>query len=154
MGRPTKYQAAFAKQAEKLCKLGATDEELAEFFEIDVATLDRWKVKYSGFRGALKLGKDKADAEVAEKLFRRATGYSCPDVDIRVIRGKIVKTPLVKHYPPDTVAAIFWLKNRQRKKWRDKVETGITDGDGNDIPVVIFKIPENGRSSQTPAADH
>lgn len=28
----------------------------------------------------------------------------------------------IEHYPPDTTAAIFWLKNRQPAKWRDKKE--------------------------------
>lgn len=36
--------------------------------------------------------------------------------------------------------AIFALKNMG---WKDKVETGITDKDGND--VTIFQIPDNGR---------
>jgi hypothetical protein len=38
------------------------------------------------------------------------------------VHGEIVMTPTVKRYPPDTAAAIFWLKNRQRAKWRDKIE--------------------------------
>jgi hypothetical protein len=29
---------------------------------------------------------------------------------------------LTKHYPPDTTAAIFWLKNRRPSEWRDKVD--------------------------------
>jgi len=34
--------------------------------------------------------------------------------------------PTVKHYPPDTTAAIFWLKNRQPAKWREKQEVETT----------------------------
>jgi hypothetical protein len=34
--------------------------------------------------------------------------------------GRITITPLKKHYPPDTTACIFWLKNRQPQQWRDK----------------------------------
>ena len=30
-----------------------------------------------------------------------------------------------KHYPPDSTAAIFWLKNRQPKVWRDRVEQKV-----------------------------
>jgi hypothetical protein len=145
-GRPTLYKSAFNKQAEKFCKLGATDEELADFFECDVATLNRWKIKYPTFRASIKKGKDFADAEVADLLFQRATGYSHPEIDIKVIKNKIVKTKLIKHYPPDTAAAIFWLKNRQKSKWRDKIEHGLTDGNGKDVnPVYVFRLPENGR---------
>lgn len=35
--------------------------------------------------------------------------------------------PTIKHYPPDTVAGIFWLKNRQPDKWREKQEIAIED---------------------------
>lgn len=136
MARPTKYKAEYAEQALKLCRLGATDVELADFFEVSPATIDSWKRDHKEFLGSIKKGKDFSDAEVADRLFKRATGYSHPEVDIRVIEGEIVQTPLVKHYPPDTPAAIFWLKNRQRGKWRDKVEVDNTSSDGSMSPVT------------------
>ena len=40
MERPTKYQSEYAEQAERLCKLGMTDEELAEFFGCGKYRLD------------------------------------------------------------------------------------------------------------------
>jgi len=144
-GRPTKYQISYNRQAYKLCLLGATHLELADFFEVSEDTIYEWKKVYSKFSEAIKKGKEIADSEVADKLFKRATGYSHPDVDIKVIDDKVVTTKLTKHYPPDTAAAIFWLKNRQKKKWRDKIEHGLTDGDGNDVPVTIFQLPDNGR---------
>ena len=36
--------------------------------------------------------------------------------------GKPVTVKYTEHYPPDTTALVFWLKNRQRGRWRDKVE--------------------------------
>lgn len=145
-GRPTSYKQEYCEQAEKLCKLGATDAEMADFFEVSEQTLNDWKTKHPEFLESIKKGKIIADAEIAEKLYHRAIGYEHPDVDIRVIGGEIVTTELIKYYPPDPVAAIFWLKNRQKKKWRDKIEHGLTDGEGNDVnPVTIFQIPDNGR---------
>ena len=44
------------------------------------------------------------------------------DTDIRVVNGEIVITPIVKYYPPNATSLIFWLKNRQSAKWRDKTE--------------------------------
>ena len=67
-----------------------------------------------------------ADAEVSDRLYQRAMGFVAPDIDIRVIENRIVETPLEKYYPPDTTAAIFWLKNRQKDKWRDKQEVEHT----------------------------
>ena len=82
---------------------------------------------------SLKLPTRCACSEVSASLYQRALGYSHDDVDIKVVRGKIVKTKIRKHYPPDTTAAIFWLKNRQKHNWRDKQEHGFTDLDGKDI---------------------
>lgn len=41
-GRPTRYKAEYAEQAYKLCLLGATDEQIAWFFDVTVATLAQW----------------------------------------------------------------------------------------------------------------
>ncbi|MDG6346377.1 helix-turn-helix domain-containing protein [Glaesserella parasuis] len=119
-GRPTKYKSEYTTQVEKLCLLGATDKDIADFFDVDEATINRWKLEHSDFCESIKKGKMLADANVAERLYKRALGYEAPDIDIRVIENQIVETPLIKHYPPDPTSAIFWLKNRQPDKWRDK----------------------------------
>jgi len=150
-GRPTKYKPAFNTQAYKLCLLGATDKELAEFFEVQESTVNNWKIEYPRFLESLKRGKLKADAIVAEKLFRRATGYSHPDIDIKVINDKIVKTPLIKNYPPDTTAAIFWMKNRRKDNWRDKQVIdidldGMSEEDAKKVAKYI--LDEHKKNSQ------
>ena len=33
--------------------------------------------------------------------------------------GKIIEHKYIEHYPPDTTAALFWLKNRRPDRWRD-----------------------------------
>lgn len=149
VGRPSKYKPEYAEQAKKLCMLGHTDKELAAFFEVSEQTLNAWKQAYPEFLESLKCGKDLVDAEVAAKLFHRATGYEHPEDDIRVVNGQIVITPTIKHYPPDTTAAIFWLKNRQRDKWRDKPEA---DGD-EDAPVLPVKVVVNVVDARADDAD-
>lgn len=135
MARPSKYKPEFAEQARKLCLLGATDKELSDFFEVSESTLNLWKQEHKEFSESLRAGKSEADAEVAEKLYRRALGYSHDAVkivaDARTKEEHIVH--FTEHYPPDTTAAIFWLKNRQRDKWRDKSERELTGADGGPI---------------------
>lgn len=42
---------------------------------------------------------------------------------------KRIKLGLIeKDVPPDTTAAIFWLKNRKPEEWRDKHETELSGG--------------------------
>lgn len=141
MPRPTKYKKEFAEQARKLCLLGATDKSLAEFFEVTESTINKWKLEHNEFSESIKKGKEIADAEVASKLFHRATGYEHKEDDIRAVNGEIVITPTVKHYAPDTTAAIFWLKNRQKDNWRDKQDHEHTGKDGG--PIETKDLSQN-----------
>ena len=56
MARPTKYQEAYAEQARKLCLLGYTDAELADFFEVSESTINKWKLDYPEFSKKKKKG--------------------------------------------------------------------------------------------------
>lgn len=125
-GAPTKYKEEYNEQVYKLCLLGAIDDQIADFFDVCVDTVNEWKKVYPEFSASIKRGKQFADAEVANSLFNRAKGCQHPDVDLKMYEGQIIETEIVKHYPPDTTAAIFWLKNRQPKDWRDKQEQAIT----------------------------
>lgn len=120
-GRPTKYKEEYSEQVFKLCLLGSTDKDLADFFNVDVATVNRWKKDHPEFCESLKAGKEEADAKVAESLYNRALGYSHPDTKFATHEGQITdREEYTKHYPPDPTSAIFWLKNRQKVNWRDK----------------------------------
>lgn len=138
-GRPTKYDPKYNRQAYRHCLLGATDEELAIFFEVDLSTINLWKLTWPKFSESIKKGKSDADEKVAESLFKRANGYSHPDVDIKIYDGEIITTKLTKHYPPDTTAAIFWLKNRQKKNWRDKTEVDNNIKIGKDLEDETYE---------------
>jgi len=119
-GRPSKFREEFIEQGRKLAQLGATDREAAEFFEVAESTLHLWKHQHPEFSEALKVGKDAADDRVEQSLYRRALGYSHDAVKIMTVDGSVVHERYVEHYPPDTTAAIFWLKNRRKGEWRDK----------------------------------
>jgi hypothetical protein len=68
-----------------------------------------------------------ARAEAAEairmerSLYMRGVGYSYDAVKIFMPAGakKPVYAPYIEHIPPDTTAAIFWLKNRDPAHWRE-----------------------------------
>ena len=121
-GAPSLYQPKFAAMAEKACQAGFTDLELSDLLGVSVRTINAWKVAHVEFAAALKAGKSEADERVVRSLYARANGYEHDEVDIRVVGGEIVQTEIRKFYPPDTTAAIFWLKNRKPGEWRDKVE--------------------------------
>lgn len=121
-GRPTDYRPEFPEQAEKLCQLGATDIEIADFFEVDVRSIYRWKHAHPNFSDALKAGKEAADERVKRGLYQRAVGYSFESEKVFQYEGAVVRAPIREHVPPDPGAAMNWLKNRQPSEWRDKRE--------------------------------
>jgi len=122
-GRPADYDAKKTpKQAAELCQRGFTDQQIADFFQVSVRTIYRWKATHKEFCQALKVAKDVADDWVERSLYHRAIGYEHDDVDIRAVDKELVMTPIRKYFPPDAASAIFWLKNRRPEQWRDRVE--------------------------------
>lgn len=125
-GRPPKYRAEFVDVARRLTQvLGSTDREVAAFLGIDDSTLYRWKHTHPEFCEALKTGKDVSDDRVEHSLYRRAVGYSHDAVKVFNNNGESLVVPYTEHYPPDTTAAIFWLKNRRPAEWRERIEKDI-----------------------------
>ena len=135
------YDPSVAIQARKLCELGATDIEVADFFELDVATIYRWKIEYPDFCDSMKAGKDAADDRVEKSLYNRAVGYSYPAVKIMAVGGKVKQVPYREHVPPDPGAATKWLSARRKEQWRDKPDSGIPAGE---LRIIIENDPDAG----------
>lgn len=125
-GRPSEYDKQYAKQAQKLCELGATDKDIGAFFGVSDRTIRTWKTTYADFSKALTVGKKVADDQVERSLYTRALGYSHESQKIFNNNGVPLVVDFVEHYPPDTTACIFWLKNRRRDEWRDKHDIDVS----------------------------
>lgn len=138
-GAPSPYKPEYCEQAQKLCQLGATDREVADFFEVDERTIYRWKHAHPEFCQALKVGKEVADERVEQALYRKAIGYKHDAVKIFNDQGSPLVVDYVEHVAPDTTACIFWLKNRKRAEWRDKVDHELTGKDGAPLVQLISK---------------
>lgn len=134
-GRPTDYRDDYASQAQKLAQLGATDQEVADFFGVDVRTIYRWKHDHEEFCQSLKTGKEVADERVERSLYQKAIGYEQDEVKIFMPASaeKPVYAPYRAKVAPDTTAAIFWLKNRRKADWRDKIDHELSGPDGGPI---------------------
>ena len=76
---------------------GLTEEQIANNMGIDRTTLWNWKKKDANIFNALKRNKDIVDFEVENALLKNA------------MEGNVT-------------AQIFWLKNRKKLEWREKVE--------------------------------
>lgn len=124
---------------------GLTNEQIMKNLGIGRDSFYRYKDKYSEFSDALKKGKEIADIEVENALFKRAIGYRYKEKikEVKEIDGK--KTVFIKEVekemPGDVAAQIFWLKNRKSSKWKDKQDIDIED---NNVSITIQGVKRNG----------
>lgn len=110
---------------------GLTDVEMSAKMGITRETLRTWKNTYSAISDTLKKNKEIVDTVVESALLDKCTGcyvdkelaFKCKEVyydeEGRRCEREEIKTVMVKDYiPPETMAMLAWLNNRQSKKWR------------------------------------
>ena len=107
---PTKRTRA---TVESMSGYGIPQEEIARVIGIQEKTLRKH------YREELDTAATKANAKVAESLYKKATGW------------KRNGAPEDERMPPDTTAAIFWAKTRM--KWKDTSALEVTGADGGPI---------------------
>jgi hypothetical protein len=131
-GRPTTYKPENAEIARQACMAGATNDTLAERFEVCRRTIDNWIATIPEFSAAVRQGREVADEAVVSALFARATGMEQRMTKVFCHRGQPVTANYVAYLPPDVRACIFWLRNRRPEQWRENrllVEEKDDDGD-------------------------
>ena len=122
VGRPTLYKPEYAEQAYKLCQLGATDIELAKFFNVSLDTIHEWSNVNEEFSESRKVGKKACDDRVERSLYQKALGFTREAEKVVIIDDVPVKVKYEEYVPPSDTAMIFWLKNRRKDQWRDRHE--------------------------------
>lgn len=139
----TVYNDDFPRQAYKLALFGATNAEMADFFEVEERTIDGWMNKHKEFRKQVKAGKLAADSEVAYKLFGRATGVS-------VTKQKVLSDGSVVDYkeelPADVRAAETWLMCRtknNRAQWVPKNDVQVGGDKDNPLAFILGDIAKD-----------
>ena len=135
-GRPTRYKKEYNEQARKLCLLGYTDAELADFFDVQESTINNWKKKHPDFLESIRAGKAFADMDVVESLHKSTQdrtvierkAFKVKEKWVHEETGKIIERESIVYadeeriIPSDTKSIQFWLKNRQPQHWREKQE--------------------------------
>lgn len=120
-----KYDAWLTKeglsQLRGWARAGLTNTQIAHNCGISRDTLDAWCKRFPGISDTLKAGKEVADLEVENAMYRSAVGFAYEEKTFeRKLDGEMVHTRTVsKQALPNTTAQIFWLKNRKRDVWKD-----------------------------------
>lgn len=120
----SQYQPGFSARAQDYCLLGATNDELATFFNVSVQSIEAWIVEIPRFAKAIRLGREGADSRVARALYRRAVGMTVKKEKAFNVAGTLQTIVVKEELPPDTAAAQTWLGNRAKTKWRTSQSGG------------------------------
>lgn len=112
---------------------GLTEEKIAkECIGVGYTTFREWKSRFPALAAALKKGKEPADIEIEDALYKSAHGYTVtetveeiytsgekgPDGQYKVTGRHIRK--ITREVPPNVTAIIYWLNNRKPEKWRNR----------------------------------
>ncbi len=145
-GQPTKYKAEHAELAYRFCLLGAIDAQLAEMFEVKESTINNWKKRHPEFTKSIRMGKIIADAEVANSLYKQATGYTRKIRKVFAVMGEPQIIEIEEYFPPNVTASKFWLINRDKKHWRDKQDVEHS----GEVGLAAFFESLNGKANKLP----
>lgn len=121
----------------RLLKDGKTEAEIAEVVGVCPRTIANWKGKHVELLHAVRESKQVADDLVEASLYQRALGYEHPEEKVAITKlGDVIPYTVAKKYPPDTTAAMFWLRNRQPERWKEKTE-GDVNVNNNFNPTTL-----------------
>lgn len=145
-GRPAKYDKwltpAGLKQITAWAREGLYDRQVAEKIGVHRATFIEWQNKFPDIGDALEEGRDYADRMIENAIYRAAMGYEYVE-ETEVNDGgrdggkMVLDKRVIKKQPPNVTAAIFWMKNRQPTKWRDKHEIDNNLSGSLEVKVIM-----------------
>ena len=96
---------------------GLTEEQISTNMGIGRTTLYEWKQKEPNIANTLKKGREVVDFEVENALLKNA------------LDGNVT-------------AQIFWLKNRKKEQWREKIEVNDEEKEIQNAKNIVVKIKE------------
>ena len=151
-GKPSRYDTHRHPELVRALAIAMhTEAEICKYLSISLSTLNYWKHKHPEMLAALNSGKEGVNEKVENALLKRALGYKYEETTVigkpGKDGGKIVPSEVKttkKHEPPNVGAACFWLKNRERNKWRDVWRLEHTDTDGASLTGLILAANTGG----------
>lgn len=102
------------KQTEALAAQGLSEEQIGSMIGCSRETIRRRKNDNAAFEAAIKNGKAKGVATITNALFQKAKAG-------------------------DNTAMIFFLKNRDRANWADRIDNNHTSSDGSMTPTKVVR---------------
>ena len=124
MGRKSRYQERVKDAFPLIFKYlvdGLTEVEICIKLGVAQSTFTKYKKENEELRELLKEGKQRPNAKVEQALYKSALGIEYEEQKITTDEhGKIKVERTKKQRAPSEVAMIFWLKNRDPDRWKDR----------------------------------
>lgn len=138
---------------------GLTIEQICKRMNVPVPNIFRWRKQYPELAEALKEGKEYADYQVENALFKRCIGFKVTEVRT-ITNGRpnadgsrtVRKEKLEKEIIPDVTACLAWLNNRCSAKWKRNRDNVLTQEelDANKVTINVVKA-DKGQGSKISA---
>jgi hypothetical protein len=134
----------------RLGNLGLIDEEIASVFGLSHHQFSDVLFFNPALHDLLNDAKEVPNRKVESALYKRALGYKIREV--HKVEGRPVKV-VEKEIAPDVVADIFWLKNRDPKRWRDVMEVSHSLRDRMDRAHQALRLGGGSGPLSLPSSD-
>ena len=134
----SRWRPELAEWCRRLALLGATDEMMADACGVSVDVFRRWKREKLALQFALR-AKHMADANVANAMYQRATGYTFLAEKLFLHEGKVIRATITEHAPPDVGAGFKWLAARQGWSQRPDEVVQPTTVEGDTYNTLVFQ---------------
>lgn len=164
-GARTKYTK---RRVENITQLIESDDytvkEICQRVGISVSTYFQWQIDWPEFSEAVKNAEERRldtfKSAARSGLMALLKGKEWEETTTELTEGadgkpKIKMQRKVKKFAlPNPTSVIFALKNLDPDRFRDVVQTRQVDENGKDVPVVIFRLPDNGRGTEIKENDY
>ena len=131
-------------------RAGLSDERIAKHIGISRSTLNEWKKKNKTIKEALGTGKEIANRQVENTLFRLTQGGTVKVKKVFKLKktqyenGKKISEEEYleareeeEYISPDFKAISFWLRNKAPEDWRDKILASQEDEGPQENLVIL-----------------
>ena len=155
MARKPKYDytdVEFLLELEGLARDGWDDKQIAEKYHIEQTYFCDLKQKYPQLNQALKRGRKPLNIIVENSLYKRAVGLKTKTIIKQWIEdeegsqtGGLRITETETEYPPDTGAAMAWLKQRKPELWNKQPIKIDHTSNGSTIQQTIIVASEQSK---------
>ena len=143
------YNRRYAGQAAIAAMNGASDAQLADFFDISLTTFNKWRVRHEDFKNAIINANDALTPWIERSFAHRALGYEYDEEKVwyDAGRGEVIRAQVRTHVPPDVNAAKHWLERCGAARWKAQplqldIRAQVRDWSADELAAALQRAQE------------